>query len=315
MNARPLQFRHGSCDSLGQRRRQEDYSAVWAPGDAGLDDATKPVLVVLADGMGGHVSGHAASRLACESYIASFTGSSEEIGPKMARALDVANQKLADAIVEDPQLKGMGCTLIGAYLDENGLRWVSVGDSTLLLYRNGSLHRLNADHSHGAILDRQAAAGIISRETAINDTRRRALYSALTGGPIQMRDLELNPHALYPGDWVIVASDGLLTMEGNDIASFLARNKNEDPVSVTRRLIQEVDGRNKPRQDNTTVVAVKIVGDKLAAGHEAEREIIPENLDDDEPTEPTRVGPSRSRRSRLDDVVSYFKAAWANKLA
>ncbi|KUO66025.1 MAG: hypothetical protein APF80_07040 [Alphaproteobacteria bacterium BRH_c36] len=222
------------------------------------------MLVVLADGMGGHVSGHTASQLACNRYIHSFSRSPGEIGPRMARALEFSNQSIADAITLDPTLQGMGCTIVGAYLDQDGLRWVSVGDSTLLLYRAGSLRRLNADHSHGAILDRQAAAGIITAQIAISDTRRTALYSALTGGPIQMRDLELNPHSLYQGDWIIVASDGLLTLEGNEIAGLIGRNKDETPEALTRLLINEVEKRNKPRQDNTTILAVKIVGDHVS---------------------------------------------------
>ncbi|MBU1210971.1 MAG: protein phosphatase 2C domain-containing protein [Alphaproteobacteria bacterium] len=260
MSARPIEFTQGSFECLGQRSRQEDFCAVWSPDNSSLNQAEKPLLVVLADGMGGQVCGHTASRLACNCYIQSFSRNDGEIGPRMARALEVSNRSIADAIAMDPALQGMGCTLVGAYFDQDGLRWVSVGDSTLLLYRAGSLRRMNADHSHGAILDRQAAAGMITAQTAISDTRRTALYSALTGGPIQMRDLELNPHSLYQGDWIIVASDGLLTLEGDEIAELIGRNLDETPQAVTRLLIHEVDKRNKPRQDNTTVLAVKITG-------------------------------------------------------
>lgn len=291
MSGRPIEFRQGSCESLGQRRRQEDFCAVWSPDGPPVDQGTRPLLVVLADGMGGHVCGHTASQLACNRYIESFSHGSGPIGPRMVRALEISNQAIADATASEPDLQGMGCTLVSAYLDEDGLRWVSVGDSTLMLYRAGSLRRLNADHSHGAILDRQAAAGIITAEIAGSDTRRHALYSALTGDRIQMRDLELSPHPLYRGDWIIVASDGLLTLEGNEIAGLLGKNRDETPEAVTRLLIDEVGKRNKPRQDNTTVVAVKIFGGPVQPSPSIDNTTLP-NEPDGEISQPTRIGPS-----------------------
>lgn len=314
MSESPIEFRQSCHESLGRRRRQEDYCAVWYPDHAESNQVAKPMLVVLADGMGGHVSGDTASELACKCYIESFTSGTGEIGARMVRALDVSNKAIGDAIGSNQMLEGMGCTLVAVYLDHDGMRWVSVGDSALLLYRQGSLHRLNADHSHGAILDRQAAAGIISVESATSDTRRRALYSALTGGSIQMRDLELNPHILYPGDWIVVASDGLLTLEGNEIASLIGKNNEQSPEAVTRRMIDEVEARNKPHQDNTTVVAIKITGDAQPLSNSDER---PRRVDvgdiEKDTNSPTQIGPWRSRRSGWSILGNLFQRSWNDK--
>lgn len=255
------EFSFGTCASPGRRRRQEDYCAVWYSKEPSTTGEASPVLVVLADGMGGHVSGHLASELACESYIEYFASGAGDVGPRMVDALERSNAAIAEEIQINPDYDGMGCTLVAAYFEQEGLRWVSVGDSALLLYRGGALRRLNADHSHGAVLDRQAAEGIITHEAAISDARRRALHSALTGQEIRMRDLELSAHRLYPGDWIIAASDGLLTLDGNEIARALHDNEDADPTAMAELLIAAVTDRDKPGQDNTTIVAIKILGD------------------------------------------------------
>ncbi|MFA5949444.1 MAG: protein phosphatase 2C domain-containing protein [Hyphomicrobium sp.] len=254
-----LGYRYAARASQGRRARQEDFSVVWCPPGTYERGITECLLAVLADGMGGHVSGQLASRLACETYLSSFLGAASDIGPRMADAIETSNRSIAAAVAEDGRLQGMGCTLLASHLDGDGLRWVSVGDSALLLYRNGRLHRLNADHSLGASLDKQAAAGIISLEAAKNDPRRHALHSALTGGRIPLQDLELQPLALEARDWLILASDGLLTVSGDDIASAICNFAGATPDTLADHLMALVDAHLNPRQDNTTIVAVEVV--------------------------------------------------------
>ena len=62
--SRVLEFSHATRASRGKRARQEDASAVWQPSSGGR------LLIVLADGMGGHVSGQLASKIACDEYAA-----------------------------------------------------------------------------------------------------------------------------------------------------------------------------------------------------------------------------------------------------
>ena len=216
------------------------------------------VLVALADGMGGHVSGQIASRTVCDSYVRAFRDDAGDVGPRLANALALCNDAVAKAIVADPTLAGMGSTLVAAHVDNDGVRWVSVGDSTLMLYRGGILQRLNADHSHGAILDQQAAAGIISEDVAKGDARRRALHSAITGQPMPLQDLGLQGYPLQPGDWVILASDGLLTLSGDEIATLIHDYAEAPPDQLVGALIDAVERSGEPNQDNTTVAALSV---------------------------------------------------------
>lgn len=260
--ARPqLQFVYAVTAILGQRKRQEDYCLVWRADDGGEIDnsgAGQDVLVVLADGMGGHVSGETASRTACDGYISAFIASPATIEDRLDRALDHSNNALRSAIAANEELEGMGSTIVAAWINHDGLRWASVGDSTLLLFRDGVLRRLNADHSHGAILDEQAAQGIISEEAARSDTRRRALHSALTGHPIPLRDIETQAIVLEPGDWIIVASDGIFTLSGDEIATTIDAHGANAPDALAKALVDLVHRHNAPHQDNTTIAVVRI---------------------------------------------------------
>ena len=67
----------------------------------------------------------------------------------------------------------MGSTLIGAAFSEQGVEWISVGDSPLYLYRRGEIALLNEDHSLAPELDRLVAAGRLSPAEARRDPRRR----------------------------------------------------------------------------------------------------------------------------------------------
>ncbi|MEO1205426.1 MAG: protein phosphatase 2C domain-containing protein [Pseudomonadota bacterium] len=258
MGKNKLDYRFATRDSQGDRPYQEDYGRVLKLRLGNGEDVSEGVLAVLCDGMGGHVSGEVASKSAAEAYLTSFGTAGGTIAQRLDRSLDAGNKALSDAIADNPDLKGMGCTLIAAFVDPDGLRWVSVGDSALLLYRNGSLHRLNEDHSFGALLDKQADANVISRSEAESSPRRRTLRSALTGEPIALREVRAEPVKLKSGDWIVVASDGLETLSGNDIASIIRKSDSAGPDRLADHLVRAVLDRKSPNQDNITLIPINV---------------------------------------------------------
>ncbi len=231
--------------------------AEFQPLDAGR------LLAVLADGMGGHIGGSTASLLACEAFIAAFTGAQGNIVPRLHHALDQANAAIARKVDERPMFSGMGSTLVGAHFGPEGLEWVSVGDSPLYLYRSGAITLINEDHSMAPEIDRLAEAGRITWEMARNDPRRHYLRSAVTGGEMELIDLSRQPLELVAGDVVILASDGIHTLPMQRIASELRVLEGERDLSLTAericaRLISAVEEARETYQDNTTVVVVRV---------------------------------------------------------
>lgn len=238
---------------LGERDNQEDAISVQGPERSCADG---DLLLVLADGMGGHAGGEVASRLAVTSFVEHFRSVSTNPRPRgrFGEALQVANAKLAERIASEPELRGMGCTLLGVLIAQGRLVWVSVGDSLLFLMRNGRLSRLNADHSLFGELQELVERGEMTRAEAEAHPRRNALRSALTGGEVSLTDL--NAIEIDPGDVVILASDGIETLEQDEIERIVQSLRAAGPEAVKQALLDAVSARRRPRQDNTSIVVM-----------------------------------------------------------
>lgn len=254
-------YEHASRATQGARHYQEDTAIIWPGEDPFISASDGPadgeLVAVLADGMGGHAGGAIASRTACENFIASFAENDGENRERLVAALDAANAAIADKVRQTPALSGMGSTLVGVHFGEAGVEWVSVGDSPLFLFRQGEIATLNEDHSLAPELDRLAEAGVITPEVARRDPRRHMLRSAVTGDELDLIDVSRRPLKLEPGDYVILASDGLQTLEQDEIERIVAAYAEDGPSAVVGALIRAVEAIRDPHQDNTTVVAVR----------------------------------------------------------
>lgn len=238
--------------AIGSRRNQEDCAAVdrhW------IDDEV--VFAVLADGMGGHAGGAIASKLVCDSFQSTFAERTGSIEARLIAALDAANEAVAQMVRQQPGLLGMGSTAVGAVFSGDGLAWISVGDSPLYLYRRGEIALLNEDHSLAPALDQLAAAGKITLEAARNDPRRHMLRSAVMGEELELVDLARKVLPLAAGDYVILASDGIHTLDEGAIAASVATHADHGPQRVADALVEAVLAAGETYQDNVTIVAVR----------------------------------------------------------
>ena len=103
------------------------------PTDAGMGDS---VLLMVADGLGGHIGGEVASTLAIE------VASDPALTP--AEAVLSANRAILTEVANRPRLAGMATTMTLAHLDADGsAHFAHVGDSRGYLLRHGELRRIN----------------------------------------------------------------------------------------------------------------------------------------------------------------------------
>ena len=259
-------FDFGICATQGQRNYQEDSAIVW-PGEATFawdgTVAAQPdwagLLAVLADGMGGHVGGALASRTVCEAFVRSYVGAGQEgaVRDRGLSALFDGNGQITEIVRNDSSLDGMGSTLVAAIFGSEGLEWISVGDSPLYLVRREEIALLNEDHSLAPALDKLAAEGRITKEEARNDPRRHMLRSAITGEELDLIDVSKKPLQLEPGDYVIVASDGIHTLEDEEVVRLVSGYGGDGPLAVAQSIIRAIDNYRAPHQDNATVIAVR----------------------------------------------------------
>lgn len=237
---------------LGAREVQEDdLGFIDSPG---LDPGGQHPVALVADGMGGHARGDVASQLAVRAFVEGY-GAAGPAASRLRAALDRANEAIAEAVRNDPDLENMGTTLVAAALTADGLDWISVGDSLLFLHRDGKLTRLNADHSMAPVIDAvrkvdpAVAAGMNPHE----------LRSALMGGDIAKVDASTAPRPLQPGDVVLLASDGLGTLDDAETASIIEASRAGGQDAVKDALLQAVEAHGNPRQDNVSVALIEVL--------------------------------------------------------
>jgi len=248
-----IQGRHfASEQSQGARDYQEDDAGFCPIGEGGAEG----LLMVLADGMGGHRGGAHASTAAVETFIDSFNHESGTIAERLSRALEDANDRIGKDSQENPELEGMGCTLVGVSLTEVGIEWISVGDSPMWLARNGKLQRLNADHSMAPILAKQVELGELTEEEAKRHPQRNALRSAVIGDKMQHVDASKRPMKFRKGDRLLLASDGLETLSVDEIAGLIEEAGEVEAGALAKTLVAAVDARQRKGQDNTTVMVI-----------------------------------------------------------
>jgi len=258
-----VEFDIASDQIDGARDYQEDAYMVNQLGEADNGDVCS--LVIMADGMGGHAAGNVASNMVVATFNKTFQGSfpTTEVAEALTDALNRSNDQIRASVKETPALRGMGCTMVTAYLQDSDLYWVSVGDSHLYLIRDRELIKQNADHSYGAYLDMMKEQGMEIDEQA--GMSRNMLMSAMTGEEISSIDVAETPIKLRPGDRVIVASDGLDTLGAGAIIQYSSWSATAKECVYA--LLKAVEDANKINQDNTTLIVVDIK--ERAARHEA----------------------------------------------
>lgn len=233
----------------GSRPKQEDAYAVRHFPDGSL--------LLVCDGMGGHSFGELASASAAESFVAQMEESADSGEPLMKRmeqALHAANAAV-HRISEEQKAFG-GTTLLACYVSRGLLRWVSVGDSPLYLWRRERLVRLNEDHSMRPVYAQYLTFDSLNRAKWAG---AHTLRSALMGDEIPMIDAPERPYPLLPGDRLIICSDGLDTLVGQDPMPPELRNLLNRRGGNLAALLVEADRHlHDEYADNVTVLTMDV---------------------------------------------------------
>lgn len=260
MGAGEFWFDTATAQAIGQRHCQED--AVIASFPLGCPSG----FAVLADGMGGHAAGDVAASIVLTGMVSEIlcatagAGLLENDVPAALRAAALAaDEGLRVRVRAEPALRGMGATLIAALVVDDGLWWISIGDSPLFLFRDGRLRQLNADHSLAPRIDLMLARGMIDADTARNHPDRNVLTSALFGGEIALIDCPSKALLLAPSDIVIAASDGLQFLTDARIGAILAGLPDAPAADLAAAFLAELACLDDPEQDNASVAVIRVM--------------------------------------------------------
>lgn len=212
-----FKYNIGNATHVGQvRKANEDYF--------GNFQTPNGHVFVVCDGMGGHVGGAKASRLAVES-IKSFLSSNEFSDPKIAihHSIVNANTSIIKFAEQNPELKGMGATCVMMLISKKGIFIGHVGDSRIYHYTDSKLMRLTKDHSFvQALVD----MGEISESEAERHPRKNEISNAL--GLPNMKPPTIKKESIFAhkNDIILLCTDGLTgIVNDKGIAQVLGTNK------------------------------------------------------------------------------------------
>ena len=216
-------------------------------------------LLAVADGMGGHVAGDVASKLAISVLESGWNKISRE-NPMAAHQLfeiikkmiGEANQAILFQSAADQGKQGMGTTLTAGMISGRNLVIGHVGDSRAYLIENEKIALLTEDHS---LLERLIQKGNLSPEDAQRHPQRHILTRALG---TNSAEIDLVEAVLEEGAILMLCTDGLTSLVQDDEILDIILARQDDPGSAAGSLVQLANERGG--YDNITVVLAAVSG-------------------------------------------------------
>jgi len=226
------------------------------------DEERDEILLVVADGMGGHRGGEVASQMAVGTLGKLIRSQSGDATERLRTALVRANREIHRLGERDSMLRGMGTTAVALLLQPNGTAAIAhVGDSRLYRLRKGCFEPLTEDHS---MVARWVKDGVIDEETARTHPQRNQIDRAL--GAAESVEPELQEIDLQAGDLFLLCSDGLTGMLEDDELQRLSE-RSRDPYAIVAWMI---DAANQAGgMDNVTAFVARLdAPDPAGAGED-----------------------------------------------
>ncbi|HTI38287.1 MAG TPA: PP2C family serine/threonine-protein phosphatase [Vicinamibacterales bacterium] len=224
-------------------------------------------LYIVADGMGGHVAGEVASRIAVDTiqtFISETAGADRHRtwpfpyetslsveANRLKAAFRLANRQIANAMADSSDLRGMATTASAILASNRNACVAHVGDSRVYVLRGDDLVQLTNDHSW---VEEQVRAGTMTPSAARQHPWRNVVTRALAGGD----DPEVDVTDIAPaqGERFLLCSDGLFAVVTNEqIAGFL-RDRRASLQEICDRLVAAANGGGGP--DNITTLVLQV---------------------------------------------------------
>ena len=203
--------------------------------------------------MGGHAGGEEASRIAKEvikNYLLNHWQENITSSQLLENAFIQANQAIIDDQQEHPERSDMGTTAVVAIFRGEKPLCANVGDSRLYRLRGQTLEQITEDQTWVAQAVRSNG---ITPEQAKTHPWRHVLSQCL--GREDMREVELLPLDVQPGDRLLLCSDGL-TEELSDQIIAIILSSDDDCQTIAQDLVDTA--KEKEGRDNITVVIVAV---------------------------------------------------------
>jgi PPM family protein phosphatase len=229
------------------REGNEDYLGHVAP-ETPDQARSHGWLFAVADGVGGHEKGEVASRTAIEALLEGFRGAGK--GESLSGLLQSLVRKANSRVLDAGMNSGMATTLVVCALRYDRAVVAHVGDSRCYLIRQREATLLTRDHT---VASEHVRLGLLSADE-VADAETRHILSRSLGTGLSV-NAEINDHQVFPGDALLLCSDGLHgALSPGDIAGVVSGT--EDLDLAARKLVTLANDRDG--SDNVTAQLIRV---------------------------------------------------------
>lgn len=232
------------------RSENQDHFGIFEPADReGWEK--KGLLVVVADGMGGHTGGTIASHTAIDAFLKAFRDSRQEsMRGLLAESIQISNDAVRRRAEGDVSLRDMGTTCVALLIRGSSLMVGHLGDSRCYIVRKGRIEQLTRDHTY---LNELIDMGLLTTEQADGHPDKNIITRCV--GMAQKLEIDFHQRHLQAGDRFVLCSDGLTNMvRDEEIADAVQRHA---PEEACRRMIDLANRRGG--EDNITIAVISVV--------------------------------------------------------
>lgn len=231
------------------------------------------LLLVLADGMGGHRHGEVAAQLAIKTLTDAFQRLAKPLLNNPAKFLTDHIQQVHDMIENVTQSESLAesprTTVVVAVIQRGYLYCAHVGDSRLYHFRGNHLLYRTEDHS---IVQSLYNKGMIGKEEMATHPYRNKIYNCVGGEVPPQIDLS-DRIELVEGDTILLCTDGLWgVLDDAKIKATL--NQNIDVTLGTKALMDEAEQAADEHGDNLSAIALQW-GDKQLSDDTVSTQLMP----------------------------------------
>ena len=167
------------------------------------------LLMLVADGMGGHLHGEIAAQVAMQSIAANFQREARPALADPARFLERALRRAHEEILACPSVHGLPeaprTTVVACIVQGDSAWWAHAGDSRACWIRDGAMLARTRDHSR---VESLVAMGLLQPDDAAVHPDRNKLYNCL-GSPAEPKIELAQAAGLRDGDLLLLCSDGV----------------------------------------------------------------------------------------------------------
>ena len=229
--------------------RQDNEDAVFVLPDRNL--------YMVADGVGGQNNGELASRTAV-GYMAQFAAlhpvamvrEGAALKQYFMSLLSGANELIFGKAYSEPGSTGMATTAVICYLRDDTAYVVNVGDSRAYLVRDGKIMQITTDHT---LIQEMIDSGELAPEQAADHPEKHVITRAVGGEPTVRPDFFT--FRTYPGDTIILCTDGLYGMVDEELIAAMA-SRSKTMHGLSRALVDMAN--QEGGEDNISVVCIRI---------------------------------------------------------